>query len=51
MRYRKPSFPGDRAVVWLQPYELHGRLGAVGSFCDLGAEAPSGRVFLRMELA
>lgn len=51
VRYRKPSFPGDRAVIWLQPYEREGRVGAVGSFTEPGAEAPSGRVFLRMELA
>lgn len=43
VRYRKPSFVGDRLRLSLQPYELGGRKGAVGAFGD--------RVFLRMELS
>jgi hypothetical protein len=50
VRFRKPSFASDRAVVVLQPYERAGRVGACGAFVDPGGAPESGRVFLRLEL-
>ncbi|MBK7864060.1 MAG: hypothetical protein IPJ65_36760 [Archangiaceae bacterium] len=50
VRFRKPSFAGDRAQLLLLPYRRGGRLGALGAFVEPGAEAASGRVFLRLEL-
>jgi hypothetical protein len=51
VRFRKPSFAGDRLHVVLQPYQRDGRVGACGAFVDVDAEPHNGRVFLRLELA
>lgn len=48
VRYRKPSFVGDRLALVLRAYERGGRVGAVGAFVDGEPSRP--RVTLRMEL-
>lgn len=48
VRFRKPSFAGDRIRVVLRAYEREDRVGAVGAFVDADPTKP--RVFIRMEL-
>jgi hypothetical protein len=47
VRYRKPSFIGDRLSLALRLFERDGKIGAAGAFFEPGTEPESGRVFLQ----
>jgi hypothetical protein len=48
VRFRKPSFVGDRVRISLRVYERGGRIGACGAFIDDDPQRP--RVCVRVEL-
>jgi hypothetical protein len=47
VRYRKPSFMGDRLSLALRLFEREGRVAAAGAFFEPGTAPESGRVFLQ----
>jgi hypothetical protein len=50
VRYRKPSFAGDRLSLALNVSERDGRVSASGVFFEPGTEPTAGRVFLHLTL-
>jgi hypothetical protein len=50
VRFRKPSFAGDRLAIALRAYARAGRFGAVGAFVEPGGDLARPRATLRMEL-
>jgi hypothetical protein len=46
VRYRKPSFMGDRLCLALRLFERDGKAAAAGAFFEPGMPPESGRVFL-----
>jgi hypothetical protein len=50
VRYRKPSFAGDRLSLALNVTERDGAVTASGVFFEPGTEPTAGRVFLQLQL-
>ncbi len=51
VRFRKPSFAGDRLTLLLQAYETGDGLGALGAFVEPGGGPEQARVFIRLRFA